>query len=450
MSEPVPLRAGAPAAPAVVSDLDLLARDAAASSPALAALGRVRARMSDLESTQRRLTDELIATQDRVFAMRALAQINVQGVASDQTVRLLLEKALELTGARSVLLLDEGAVLQSVGDERAVDSATAIAAAAVADATGEQLSTAEAGAAIVGTLDPDGGRDRRAAFFRDAGRPFSTVDVPLIEAIVSALGVMLAFTELHEREVRQAAVEREHQLASALAQSVIDEAPPRSSAVEVFARTVPASLTGGDFYVFGEAEGAIWFAVGDVAGKGLPAAMLMTRAVAACRIAFLARRDSSVIGVFSRIEDELYEHLDEIGIFITLVVGVIDEATGTVRLVNAGHSPVVRIGGDDASFVPPSVPPLGVVRGLVPEVACVELSRGEVLVLGSDGLAEQEDPSGRLFGYDRFLDLCRSGRGSRPASLGAEVFATVAAFAEGSPSSDDTTLVVLAGREDRG
>lgn len=434
-----------PGATGLEADLDLLEER---SGPEVTeAIARIRESLRAHDAIERQLADALIATQDRVFALKALAQINVQGVASDQTIRLLLEKALELTGSVLVLLLDGGSVVLAVGDAEQTERCRALALRSIADAPDDTLRSAASGSALLGTLDPDGGPGHYAGFFRSPDHPFSTVDVPLVEAIVSALGVMLAFHDLHRLELARAAVEREHRLASELAQSVIVEVPPRSDRVEIFARTVPASLTGGDFYVFGEAEGRIWFAVGDVAGKGLPAAMLMTRAVAACRIAFLARRDSSVAEVFARIEDELFEHLDEIGFFITLAVGVLHEATGTVDLVNAGHSPVVRIGSRGAEFVPPSVPPVGVVRHRVPATSSIELGRGEVLVLGSDGLAEQGDPAGRLFGYDRFLQLCGDERGRRPEELGSIVFDTVAAFAAGAPSSDDSTLVVLGCRE---
>ena len=68
-------------------------------------------------------------------------------------------------------------------------------------------------------------------------------------------------------------------MASELAQAVLSTDPPRVPGAEVYARCVPAHLAGGDFFTLAPRDGALWFAVGDVAGKGLPAAMIMTRAV---------------------------------------------------------------------------------------------------------------------------------------------------------------------------
>ncbi|MCK2037537.1 serine/threonine-protein phosphatase [Microbacterium sp. SSW1-49] len=426
--------------------MDLLARQAmkpCEDGDVGRALDLVRAELDRMGTVQVELTEALIASQDRVHAMKALAQINVQGVASDATIGLLLEKALTLTDASLVFVFTRSGLVATAGDTTRVDSCVELATQTLAHASQGLLWSTPDDGAMVGALDPDGATERYVGFFRPDGHAFSTVDIPLVEAIVSALGVMLAFNELHQHELAQAAVEREHQLASALAQSVITDQPPVSPRIDIFARTTPASLTGGDFYVFGQTDGSIWFAVGDVAGKSLPAAMLMTRAVAACRIAFLANHDASVVEAFSRIEDELFDHLDDVGLFITMVVGVVDEAQRTVSLVNAGHSPVVVVRDGETQFVPASVPPVGVVRNRVPRTETVFLDHDDCVILGSDGLAEQSDPRGELFGYDRFRALCEQTYELPTAQLGEAIFDAVDAFAKGSPVSDDATLVVF-------
>ncbi|WP_206487648.1 PP2C family protein-serine/threonine phosphatase [Rhodococcus sp. KRD162] len=405
--------------------------------------GRVRAEVRGLQSMQGELTEALIASQDRIHAMKTLAQINVQGAASDETIGLLLDEALALTSSFLVVLFTERTVRATAGDTARLDACTETARRSLAAAPGQLLRTTDGDHAVIATLDPEGEGGNFIGFYRRTGQPFSTVDLPIVDAIVSALGVMIAFNELHRYELERAAVEREHQLASALAQSVIIEQPPRSSAVEVFASTTPASLTGGDFYVFGKTQNSIWFAVGDVAGKGLPAAMLMTRAVAACRVAFLAHSEASVVDVFGRVEDELYEHLDEVGMFITLALGVVDERSRSISLVNAGHSPIVAVRASGVEPVAATVPPLGVIRGRVPTVSTVDLDLGHWLILGSDGLTEQADPNGNLFGYDRFDQLCHRLYLERSSAVGESILDAVHAFAAGSTASDDCTLVIF-------
>jgi serine phosphatase RsbU (regulator of sigma subunit) len=404
----------------------------------------LRSSITNFESVQLKLTESLIASQDRILAMKALAQINVHGVAGTETIDLLLDKALSLTRSTLVIVFHGDSVSSTAGDTSNLDDCVTVALRSIRNSPRGVLRSAALDSAMIGTLDPEGQADQHVAFFRTTGRPFSTPDIPIIEAVVSALGVMLAFTDLHLKELKRATIERaEHQLASALAQSVISQLPPHSEEIDIFARTIPASLTGGDFFVFGQADDSLWFAVGDVAGKGLPAAMLMTRTVSACRIAFLAHREASVADVLTRIEDELFDYLEEASVFITMVVGRICETSSEVSLVNAGHSPIVLVDGTQARPIASSVPPLGVMRHRVPRIETFTLGEASMLVMGSDGLAEQSNPEGELYGYDRFQELCTQQSSQSASQCGETVFETLATYAAGTAASDDSTLVVL-------
>ena len=407
---------------------------------------RLRSGIRELLTTQIALTEALIASQDRQLAVEALSRLNLRGAASDDTLSLLLDRALAITGSRQVLLIENRSIVLVRGEAGVSDEHVALILGGIAAGPLDTFRAVAADSAVVGALDPEGEIERHIAFVRPRDTPFSTPDVPLIEAIVSALGIMLAFRELHRHEFERKAVEREHQVASVLAQSVIAAETPQAASLDIFARTVPAALTGGDFYVFGHASEMIWFAVGDVAGKGLPAAMLMTRAVAACRIAFLTHAEDSLLEVFRRVDEEMYVHLDDAGVFITLVIGVADARTGQVWLVNAGHSPVVAVVGGVAETIRSSVPPLGIIPGRVPRVSAVTLAEEDRLLVGSDGLTGQSDPDGDMFGLDRFLGLSTRGA-SGEGAFGDDVFAAVRDFAAGEPASDDATLVMFTGKK---
>lgn len=437
-----------PAVPAVPATADAaieallgLARPHAATAAGRAA-DVVRAALGEFASVQTALTEALVASQDRLLAVKALTQVNLRDVAGREAVTRLLDRALALTGASTVLLLEEDSVATAAGDLSDLPGLTAVATAAIAAAPGRSLRTVAGDAAIIGRLDVDTRSAWHLAYFRPPGRRFATSDLPLVESIGAALGIALAFIELHRRELARAAVAREHELASALAQSAIPHRTPVSDAVDIFARTTPASLTGGDFYVFEQTGGSIWFAVGDVAGKGLPAAMFMTRAVAACRVAFLAHRGETVDAAFARVQDELYEHLDDAGLFLTLVLGFVREGCGTVSLVNAGHSPVVLVQDGTPRTLRASVPPVGIVRR-APVPATLTLRGHDCLIVGTDGLVEQEDPADAMFGYDRFGALCHRSHTLPAAQIGAHIFDEVSRFAAGRAASDDSTLVVL-------
>lgn len=406
------------------------------------AAGVVRAALGEFASVQNALTEALVASQDRLLAMKAFTQVNLRDVAGREAITRLLGRALTLTGASTVLLLEDDGVTTAAGDVSDLDGLLAVAREAIRAAPDRALRTVAGDAAIIGSLDVDTSSTWHLAYFRPPGRRFGTSDLPLVESIGAALGIVLAFIELHRRELARAAVAREHELASALAQSAIPTHPPVSASVDIFARTTPASLTGGDFYAFEQTGGSIWFAVGDVAGKGLPAAMFMTRAVAACRVAFLAHRDEPAAAAFARVQDELFEHLEEAGLFLTLVLGVVRERCGSVELVNAGHSPVVLVQDDTARTVRASMPPMGIVRR-TPMPTTLTLRGHDCLVVGTDGLVEQEDPADAMFGYDRFGALCHRTHRLPAPQIGEHIFAEVSRFADGRAASDDSTLVVL-------
>lgn len=435
-----PAAAPVSAAAAVDALLGLTAPHVATAARRAAAV--VRDALGEFATVQTALTEALVASQDRLMAVKALTQVDLRDVGGREAIARLLGRALLLTGASTVLLLEQDTVATAAGDLTDLDELTELARQAIAQAPGAPLRAVAGDGVIIGRLDVDAASTWNLAYFRPPGHRFATSDLPLVETIDAALGVVLAVSELHRRELARAAVAREHELASGLAQSAIPDRPPVSDTVDIFARTTPASLTGGDFFTFEHTGEAIWFAVGDISGKGLPAAMFMTRAVAACRVAFLAHRDEPVTAAFRRVEDELFDHLDEAGVFLTLVLGSIRQECGTVSLVNAGHSPVVVVQDGRTQVVRASVPPLGIVRR-APVPKTLRLRGDDCLVIGTDGLVEQEDADEVMFGYDRFDALCHQVHTGPSAQVGERIFAEVAGFAAGRAAGDDATLVVL-------
>ena len=127
------------------------------------------------------------------------------------------------------------------------------------------------------------------------------------------------------------------------------------------------------------------------------------------------------------------------------MVGAHRPGSGIVHVCNAGHSPVVSVADGVASPIPASMPPIGVVRGRIGRTVAVPLGTGSVLVLGSDGLSEQQDPSGALYGYPRFGQQVSALAGLPVDEMGERLIADVVAFAKGAPPSDDRTLVLLKG-----
>jgi serine phosphatase RsbU (regulator of sigma subunit) len=250
---------------------------------------------------------------------------------------------------------------------------------------------------------------------------------------------------MHRLGMQQAAVEREHQMASSLAQAILPAAAPVLDGVDVFAETIPARLAGGDFYTFDVLDGVLWFAVGDVAGKGLPAAIVMTRAVSAARVAFHTHAEDDPAGALAAVGEELFDYLHAVGLFVTMALGAYRPGSGILYVCNAGHSPVLTVVHRRTSAVPPTTPPVGVLPTAKGRTQAIPFEFGSALVLGSDGLIEQEDPAGSLYGYERFERKLIEFSGLSLRNMGARLMQDVDRYAHGTAPSDDRTLVVLRG-----
>ena len=168
---------------------------------------------------------------------------------------------------------------------------------------------------------------------------------------------------------------------------------PTIRGLDVAGRCDPARLAGGDFYLWVPTGDHVVIAVGDVSGKGLGAALVMTMVMrTATRLAHEAR-DPDPHELFRALSQRLSDYLAEAGMFITMVIGAYRLGDGdTIRLANAGHSPVVIGGTGGVVDLAPSAPPLGVLEDMrSPRAVEVPFVPGDVVVMGTDGLVEQEN-----------------------------------------------------------
>ncbi len=144
---------------------------------------------------------------------------------------------------------------------------------------------------------------------------FRTTDFKLMGFLGGIIASARDTAFLHEEAVSRAGIEHEHRIASRLAQAVLPAKAPVIPNCEVSERTIPALSAGGDFYTHSVIGGDLYFAVGDVAGKGLPAALVMTKVIAACASSFSRHAPERVSDVVADLCDELYPYLSEIGLF---------------------------------------------------------------------------------------------------------------------------------------
>jgi len=173
--------------------------------------------------------------------------------------------------------------------------------------------------------------------------------------------------------------------------------------VDLYACLIPARGIGGDLYdAFSMDDEAIFFTVGDVSGKGVPAALLMARTVTLIRS--IARQTTEPNMILDQANNELYRNNEQC-MFITLICGVLNIHSGKIKYANAGHNFPVLVGQHGKSiFVESTVSsPLALMENTEYEVFELELSPGDKLVLYSDGITESFNSEREQFGEERLL-----------------------------------------------
>ena len=242
----------------------------------------------------------------------------------------------------------------------------------------------------------------------------------------------------------KAAAERDLRIAREIQTGLLPADVPgqiKGTGLDVFAVLEPARQVGGDlFEVLRLGPDRVMLAVGDVSGKGIPAALFM--AVAMTLLRSMARQGYALEEILRRMNDELLEQNPR-GMFVTLQCMVFDLAAKTITCASAGHHAAVRvIPGKPPGMVFTSS---GRVLGLLPvgniSSETIPLEPGQTTVLYTDGVNEAFDPNDQLFGDDRLLAQLQasSGQSARETTLG--VLDAVRRHAAGAKQSDDITIL---------
>ena len=213
--------------------------------------------------------------------------------------------------------------------------------------------------------------------------------------------------------------------------------------LDVCAVLESAREVGGDLYdVLQLDDGRILIAIGDVSGKGVPAALFM--AVATTLIRGMARQYRRPEEIVREVNDSLAVQNPR-GMFVTLVCMIVDTENGTVTCANAGHnSPVLLRAGVAPEFVLASTTMIaGVMSGIEVTSSTIQLEPGDVLVLYTDGVTEAMNQDQALFG-DESLLTCLTGTGLGSATeITDHIVAAVRKHADGCPQSDDITVLTI-------
>ena len=218
---------------------------------------------------------------------------------------------------------------------------------------------------------------------------------------------------------------------------------PDRSEINVFAVLESAKAVGGDLYdFFFLDEKRICFAIGDVSGKGVPASLFM--AVTQTLLKATAEKSLSAGAIVSRINRALSKDND-MSMFVTYFLAIVNIYTGEVEFCNAGHNPpfILRHDGTIEKIKKLHGPPMGIMEGTVYESEHFQLAPGEGILMYTDGVTEAMNSRNQEYGEAKLLELLRSQRDEKARALVETILGSVRVHAGGAEQSDDITILAL-------
>jgi serine phosphatase RsbU (regulator of sigma subunit) len=237
--------------------------------------------------------------------------------------------------------------------------------------------------------------------------------------------------------------DKEMKIASGVQRALLPETLPNVAGYRFYASYDAAQAVGGDYFdcfMIGERKVCVSF--GDVAGKGVPGALIMSRIASVVQNTMSFTDDVAV--AIQRINSHMCHNMVE-GRFVTYILGVIDLDTNRITLANAGHmSPLIRrVNGDVDEFDDATIGiPIGIMDGYPYEVVERDIGAEEMFVLITDGVDEAMDPNGDLYTKERVREFVRTGSPD-PDELGRALLSDVRRHANGREQNDDITIMTF-------
>jgi serine phosphatase RsbU (regulator of sigma subunit) len=273
-------------------------------------------------------------------------------------------------------------------------------------------------------------------------REFKEEDLSLLTVMANIAAVRIEHARLAEVEQAERLMAKDLEQASAIQRGLLPEKAPVVAGFDIAGYNIPCRGVGGDYYDFIHCiDGRVALLVADVAGKGMPAALLMANLQARAQVLF--DDPSDLAALVARLNRLIKANVPE-NRFITFFIGVIDPATGEMTYVNAGHNPPLLV---HCKGSVERLEPTGMILGILPKSEYSEktcrMDEGDVVVLFSDGITEANGlDKDEDFGEDRLASILRE-TSCKPAQEIIEIIQQrLQTFTAGAPFADDLTLVV--------
>jgi serine phosphatase RsbU (regulator of sigma subunit)/pSer/pThr/pTyr-binding forkhead associated (FHA) protein len=284
---------------------------------------------------------------------------------------------------------------------------------------------------VIGVLYLDG---------RERGRMTSDATRSSLEAFATQAAIAIESARLYAESAEKARTDRDLRVAADIQKALLPEAHYESATAELAAASIPCRTVGGDFFDYVDIdEGTLGFALGDVAGKGPPAALLAT-AVQSNFVA-LAPISADPAEALARINKALLRRAIEAR-FATMFYGVA-YPDGRLRYCNAGQEPALVVHAEGEEWLDVGGPVLGLLSLATYESGETRLAPGDFVILYSDGVTEARSVDNSEFERRRLLEVGRATRGQKPDVVLEALLGAIRDFSHGAAQADDITALVF-------
>ena len=272
---------------------------------------------------------------------------------------------------------------------------------------------------------------------------FIGVTIALVVLIISFLIYVWLRHRMAEMRAKQERIDSELRIAREIQMSMVPSKFPKREGLDMYAMMTPAKEVGGDLYGYILQRDKLYFCVGDVSGKGVPASLFMAQVTRLFRT--LAAQKMMPDEICTRMNDALSGEDNERCMFVTFFIGLLDLTTGHLIYCNAGHNyPVINVGDDQCAFLKMETNmPIGPMPGMPYVGGEIDSIKGKPLLIYTDGLNEAENNERKLLGNERMLDILRKSKAGNARELIESLAAEVEQHREGAEPSDDLTMMAI-------
>ena len=249
--------------------------------------------------------------------------------------------------------------------------------------------------------------------------------------------------ELKLTTAQKASIESELNVASNIQMSMLPSVFPNREGLDMHASMTPAKEVGGDLYGYLLKGDNLYFCVGDVSGKGVPASLFMAQVTRLFRT--LANQQMAPADICTHMNEALSGDENPTNMFVTMFVGMVNLQSGHLKFCNAGHNPPVIGGGEHHGEFLQMLPnfPIGVLPGLEFQGEEIDTIKGRALFLYTDGLNEAENREHEQLGDDQLLSILRNTHFESAQQVVETLYNEVQRHRDGADPNDDLTMMCL-------